>query len=157
VGLRLTNHFARASGAAHFKSVVAVGTFVSMKNVFISSVMKGFSAERQAARKAVESLRMTPVIAEKFGAKPHSSQLACLEGVRASDIYVLILGAKYGFVAQSGLSATEEEYNEARRRGLPVLVFVQNIEREPKQQEFFDRIGGYESGYFPAFFDEPND
>jgi hypothetical protein len=128
-----------------------------MKKVFISSVMRSFSAEREAARNAVESLRMTPVMAESFGAKPHSSQLACLEGVRASDIYVLVLGARYGFIAQSGLAATEEEFNEARRRGLPVLAFVQNGEREPKQQEFFARIGAYETGYFVAFFDEPKD
>jgi hypothetical protein len=134
-----------------------MATVVGMKKVFISSVMRGFGDEREASRKAVESLRMTPVMAETFGAKPHSSQLACLEGVRASDIYVLVLGAKYGFVAQSGLSVTEEEFNEARQRGLPILAFVQKVEREPKQQEFFDRLGRYEAGYFVAFFNEPNE
>lgn len=125
--------------------------------MFVSSVMKGFSPQRKAAQKAIESLRLTPVMAENFGAKPHSSQIACLEGVRASDIYVLVMGSRYGFVAQSGLSVTEEEFIEARSRGLPVLVFVQNVDREPKQQQFYERLGTYEAGYFIASFNEPNE
>ena len=37
--------------------------------VFISSVMRDFEAEREAARAAVESLRLQPVMAEDFGAR----------------------------------------------------------------------------------------
>jgi hypothetical protein len=48
---------------------------------------------------------------------------------------------------------TEEEFNEARQRGLPILWFIKNGEREPAQQEFIDRITSYEEGYFVHFFD----
>lgn len=119
-----------------------------MQRVFISSVMKGFQPERDAARRAVESLGMKPIMAEDFGAKPLSPQLACLEAVRNSDIYVGVLGARHGFRADSGLSVTEEEFQEARRRGLSVLFFVQDVVREPEQQQFVQRIQGYEQGYF---------
>jgi hypothetical protein len=101
--------------------------------------------------------RLREVMAEDFGAKPHSSQVACLQGVRDSDIYIGVLGQRYGFVTQSGKSVTEEEFDEARRRGRPVLVFVQNVQRDPDQQRFFDRIGNYEEGFFVKFFENPQE
>jgi len=125
---------------------------MSQNRVFISSVIKGFEQERAAARRAVESLRQSPVMAEDFGAKPHSARVACLEGVRSSQIYVGILGERYGYVAQSGVSVTEEEFLEARRRGLRLLLFVENGPKESQQQAFLDRISQYEEGYHLAFF-----
>lgn len=117
--------------------------------VFISSVISGFEAERQAVRTAVESLRLEPIMAERdFGAKPYSSQEACLDGVRQSDVYVGIFGPRYGYVAASGKSATEEEFIEARAQGKPILCFVMRGEKESQQQVFLDHIGGYEEGYF---------
>jgi hypothetical protein len=130
---------------------------MAQNRVFISSVIKGFERERGAARRAVESLRQQPVMAEDFGAKPHSAQTACLEGVRSSHIYVGILGERYGFVAQSGFSVTEEEFLEARRCGLRVLLFNQNGPKEARQQDFLDRIKKYEDGYHLDFFTTPDE
>lgn len=124
-----------------------------MKKVFISSTMRDLGAERQAAKTAVEALRQKPVMAEDFGAKPYSSQMACLEGVRQSDVFIAVLGFQYGFVSKAGVSVSEEEFNEARRRGLPILVFVMEGDLEPQQKEFFGRIGKYEEGYFVDFFE----
>jgi hypothetical protein len=129
----------------------------STKNVFVSSVMRDFAPQRIAARAAVESLRQKPIMAEDFGAKPYSSQVACLEGVRQSDIYAGIIGPHYGFVTKAGISVTEEEFDEARKRGLPILWFIQKGSLDPEQQAFFDRIRGYEEGYFVDFFDNPNE
>ena len=75
--------------------------------VFISSVITGFEAQRAAARSAVESLRLQPIMAERdFGAKPYTSQEACLDGVRQCDIYLGIFGTRYGFVTASGKSVS---------------------------------------------------
>lgn len=128
-----------------------------MKKVFVSSVMRDFAAQRHAARNAVEALRLKPVMAEDIGAKPYSSKVACLEGVRQSDIYVGILGPSYGFVTQSGVAVTEEEFAEARKLGLPILWFVQKGDREVDQQAFYDRLRGYEDGFVLDFFDTPDD
>ena len=98
---------------------------MTLHRVFISSVMRDFGHVRSAAREAISSLRQQPVMAEDFGAQPVSSQTACLDGVRSSDIYVGIFGERYGYVAKSGLSATEEEFDEARKQGLPILCFEQ--------------------------------
>jgi hypothetical protein len=126
------------------------------KRVFLSSVMQGFEAERSAATDAIETLRHEVVRAEDFGAKPHSSQLACLEGVRSSDIYVGVFGERYGYPVQSGLSPTEEEFREAVKRGMPVLCFIWKGEKEPRQEEFLKGIKDFEDGYFVEFYSNPD-
>lgn len=118
--------------------------------VFVSSVMQGFEAERAAARDAIELLRHEAVMAEGFGAQPQSSQSACLDKVRSCDVYVGVFGRRYGYVAPSGMSVSEEEFEEARQRGLRILVFVSNEEKDPKQDDFLRKVGDYNSGYFYA-------
>ncbi len=125
------------------------------KRIFLSSVMRGFDTERSAAKDAIETLRHEAIMAEDFGAKPHSSQLACLEGVRTSDVYVGVFGERYGELVQSGLSPTEEEFREARRRGMPILCFISKGDKEPRQEKFLQEIKGFEDGYFVAFYSEP--
>lgn len=75
--------------------------------VFISSLIAGFEPFRAAARIGVTTLRYEPVMAEDFGARPQSPQVACLTGLRSADAMVLILGERYGATQPgSGLSAT---------------------------------------------------
>ena len=128
------------------------------QRIFISSLMRGFADERNAAKEAITRLRQQPVMAEDFGAQPVSSQTACLEGVRNSDIYVGIYAERYGYVAPtSGLAATEEEFQEARRRGMPILCFEKKGAKEPQQETFLNKIKAYETGYAFAFFDSAAD
>jgi hypothetical protein len=129
----------------------------SMK-VFISSLISGFGPERQAARRAVETLRYQPIMAEDFGAQPTSPQVACLQGVRDSDLVVLILGERYGAIPPgSSLSATHQEYREARA-GKPVVAFVQQgVTADPEQSAFIDEVQGWSGGLFRGGFDGPED
>ena len=127
------------------------------RRVFISSVMGGFSAERTAARRAVETLRHLPVMAEDFGATATSPQVACLEGVRQSDIYVGVFGERYGTRVASGLSPTEEEFREAERRGLDMLCFVVKGPRDSDQCQFIDSIKDYEHGKMLAFYESADE
>jgi hypothetical protein len=92
--------------------------------VFISSVISGYAALRDAAAAAIESLGYEVIRAEDFGASPDTPQQACLGGVRDADLVVLLIGARYGAVQASGRSATEEEYREAGE-SKPVLAFVE--------------------------------
>jgi hypothetical protein len=125
------------------------------ERVFISSVMHDFEPQRAAVKAAVNLLGMRPVMAEDFPAKSHSSQVACLEGVALSNIMVLVLGPRYGFVAASGKSVTEEEFDEARRRGIPVLTFLQKGDREADQEAFIGRLRSYEKGYHMPSYSTP--
>ena len=108
-------------------------------------------------RKAVETLRHIPVMADDFGAVPTSPQQACLDGVQQSDVYVGIFGERYGTRVASGLSPTEEEFREAERRGLDMLCFVLDGTLDPDQQKFIDSIKGYEHGKMLAFYKKPED
>lgn len=121
--------------------------------IFISSLIGGFEDQRAAARSAIVALRHEPVVAEDFGAQATSPQVACLQGVRSSDLVVLILGARYGFVqGTSGVSPTHEEYLEARG-SKPILMFVQEgVEREEPQAKFISDVGAWQSGHFRAGF-----
>ena len=129
-----------------------------IQRMFISSVMRDYQPIRQAAKEAVSRLRHQPVMAEDFGASPLTPQQACLEGVRGSDIYLGIFGERYGYIAPtSGIAATEEEYREAQKLGVPILCFVQNGPKEPRQGAFLQGIKDYESGHFVASFDTPQE
>ena len=114
--------------------------------VFISSVVSGFEEFRDAAGNAVSSLGYEPIRAEDFGASTSSPQRACLAGVREADITILLLGARYGAKQASGLSATHEEYREAREHRR-VLAFVQQgVEREPDQAALIREARQWETG-----------
>jgi hypothetical protein len=124
---------------------------------FISSVIGGYRAERDAAVGAVRTLRHEAVTAEDFSAGSDSPQTACLSGVRGSDAVVLLLGARYGEVQASGLSATHEEYREARGSKY-VMAFTQTgVSPEPQQQEFIKDVQTWESGHFTESFGSPEE
>jgi hypothetical protein len=125
--------------------------------VFISSLIAGMKPLRQAARVAVTTLRHEPLMAEDFGAQPLPPQIACLTGVRQADLVILILGESYGTIQPSGLSATHEEYREARGRK-PILAFVQRgIQPDARQKEFLDEVQSWESGLFREGFSAAED
>jgi hypothetical protein len=125
--------------------------------VFISSLISGMEPIRAAAREAVETLRHEAVMAEDFGAKPSSPQIACLQGLRQSDLVALVLGEKYGALQASGLSATHEEYREAKGKK-PVIAFVQEgISPDAQQADFIREVQGWEGGLFRGAFKEAND
>lgn len=126
--------------------------------VFISSLIGGFEELRAAARSAIVALRHEPVVAEDFGARAASPQVACLQGVRSADLVVLILGSRYGFVqGASGVSPTHEEYLEARG-SKPILMFVQeDVERDEQQAKFISEVGAWQTGHFRAGFKTADD
>jgi hypothetical protein len=120
--------------------------------VFVSSLISGMEPLRAAARDAITTLRHEPIMAEDFGARANSPQIACLRGLRDSEVVILILGGGYGAVQASGLSATHEEYEEAKGRK-PVFAFVQEgVEREAKEADFVREVQGWESGLFRSGF-----
>ena len=123
--------------------------------VFVSSLIGGYEEQRAAAQEAIETLGHEVVRAEDFPASAGTPQQACLAAVRDSDLVVLLMGERYGVPQASGLSATHEEYREARERK-PVLVFVESgVTREPAQQKFLDEVQAWATGHFRASFSSP--
>ena len=49
----------------------------------------------------------------------------CLDNVdKSADIFILIVGTRYGYVTNKGKSITNLEYLHAKAKGIPVFVFV---------------------------------
>ena len=103
---------------------------------------------RDLVAEAVQSLGHEVIRAEDFGSLPDSPQSACLSGVRRADVVVLLMGARYGAIQNSGNSATHEEYLEALER-CPVLVMVQEIEqRDDQQRQFLEEVQRWSTGSY---------
>jgi Domain of unknown function (DUF4062) len=125
--------------------------------VFISSLISGMEPLRAVAREAVTTFRHEAIMAEDFGAQANSPQVACLTGLRNADVVILILGDRYGAPQASGLSATHEEYEEAKGRKY-VFAFVQeDVDREPQQSAFVREVQSWESGLFRGGFKTGDD
>lgn len=126
--------------------------------VFLSSLISGFEPFRAAARAAITTLRHEPLMAEDFGASLNSPQVACLTALREADVVLLVLGDRYGAVqANSGLSATHEEYREARGRK-PVIAFVQDgVVPDAEQSDFIAEVQGWSDGLFRGGFKDSGD
>lgn len=124
--------------------------------VFVSSVMDDYRRYRAAARRGIEVAGCEPVMAEDFPSLIVSPRNACLDAVQSSDVYVGILGRRAGSDAPSGQTVVEEEFDEARTRGLPILIFLQEGEREPRQQQFVERVSDYIGGRYRSSFDDPD-
>ncbi|MFD1468715.1 DUF4062 domain-containing protein [Hymenobacter caeli] len=99
-----------------------------MKNklqVFISSTFSDLQLERQAAVEAV--LRSGHISAgmELFSAGNESQLEIIKRWIDESDVYMLILGGRYGSIEKkSGLSYTEIEYRYAVEKNKPVFSIV---------------------------------
>jgi hypothetical protein len=120
--------------------------------VFVSSVMEGFEEFRQAAKKGIIAAGAIPVLIEDFPALPVSPRNACLDGVDSSDIYVAILGDRGGWTSPSGKLVVEEEYDEACRRRLRILVFVKDTVRDDKAQHLVKTLSDYIVGMLRPTF-----
>lgn len=122
--------------------------------IFISSLINNMESQRVSAATAINDLGHEPIRAESYPASPDSPQSACLSGVRDSDLVILILGEKYGFIQDSGLSATHEEYREAKERK-PVLAFIQTgVDFDKKQSAFVEEVQDWSSGQYTASFED---
>lgn len=125
--------------------------------VFISSLIGRYEPFRGAAVDAVETLGHQVLRAEDFPASSGSPQQACLAAVRGCDVVVLLMGERYGYRQPSGLSATHEEYREARERK-PVLVFVESgVTLEAEQAAFLNEVEDWSTGHFRASYSTPEE
>jgi hypothetical protein len=112
---------------------------MAVPSVFISSVVLGFEKVREQAAEGVERLGMHPVRSERLAASSDSPRRALLDQIAAADIYLLLIGERYG---DAEPSPTEEEYEEAVRLHKPVLILAQVGARDPEQEGFLSRVRG---------------
>ncbi|WP_375477046.1 DUF4062 domain-containing protein [uncultured Jatrophihabitans sp.] len=118
--------------------------------VFISSVRRGLDEERDALPGLITALGHTPLAFEDFTTRSVPSRQACVDGVKAADAYVLLIGPHYGHrFEDTGQSPTHDEWVTAQQTGIPRLVFLKDgVEMDDDQREFYRSISNYISGVF---------
>lgn len=93
--------------------------------VFVSSTYTDLIEERQAAVSAILKSGHIPAGMELFTAGDKSQWETIKRWIDESDVYMLILGGRYGSIeSDSGLSYTELEYNYALEIGKPLFACV---------------------------------
>ncbi|EPF7603110.1 DUF4062 domain-containing protein [Vibrio vulnificus] len=96
--------------------------------VFVSSTCFDLGQVRSDIRDLIHTFGLEPILSEydSFPVSPDTDTISnCLRNVREkADIFVLIIGGRYGFQTENGKSITNLEYLEAKKKGIPIYVFV---------------------------------
>jgi hypothetical protein len=95
--------------------------------VFVSSTYSDLIEERQAAVEAILSSSHIPAGMELFAAGDESQMTVIERWIDESDVYLLILGGRYGSIEKStGKSYTHLEYEYALSKSKPLFALVIN-------------------------------
>ncbi|MBB6091189.1 hypothetical protein HNQ60_000035 [Povalibacter uvarum] len=95
-------------------------------SVYLSSTLEDLKPERAEVEQVLSSQAQ---IIQSYEASPRALIESCFEDIEKSDVYVLILGLRYGFrpvnakLNPEGLSITELEYRHAVRKKKDCYVF----------------------------------
>lgn len=93
--------------------------------VFVSSTYTDLIEERQTAVQAILDAGHIPAGMELFKAGNESQLQTIYKWIDESDIYMLILGGRYGSLeSKSGKSYTQLEYEYALSKNIPVFAVV---------------------------------
>jgi hypothetical protein len=97
-------------------------------SVFVSSTCYDLNQVRADMKRFFDGMGLDPILSEtpSFAVNPQTGPVEnCLQAVKErADIFVLIVGDRYGSQNESGKSITNLEYLEARAKGVPVYAFV---------------------------------
>lgn len=97
-------------------------------NVFVSSTCYDLSQIRMDLREYFENCGYIPILSEfrDFPINPTIGTVEnCLSAVNDNaDIFVLIVGTRYGSQIQSDLSITNLEFLAAKDKGIPIYIFI---------------------------------
>jgi Domain of unknown function (DUF4062) len=129
------------AAAAEIPSADSVREWARDKCAFVSSVMSELAEERQATAAGVREVGLRAVLFEEFGGRDADPEQAYLAEVEGSDIYIGIMGRRYGKPLKTRFSATHAEYLHAEKHALRIAVWTSAAaDREGHEQSFLDEI-----------------
>jgi predicted ATPase len=119
--------------------------------VFVSSTLQELAPERAAARRAIESLQLVPVLFE-LGARPHPPEMLYRAYLGQSHVFVGIYWESYGWMPPGNeVSGIDHEYRLST--GMPRLLYVKEPapDRGPSMTAFLERLIVDGSASFTTF------
>jgi WD40 repeat protein len=134
--------------------------------VFISGTQDDMKPERDAVDRAVNSTTLaTGIRAEATASQPKSPRAWIEQQIHECNIYIGVYSHRYGWVIpDENVSATEFEFNLARKLGKPILVWIRKLRNEEKtktgfdrQEQFLNRVSDFSAGFLRQEFDNPAD
>ena len=108
--------------------------------VFVSSTLGELADERRAVSRAIEALRLTPVMFE-LGARPYPPRKVYQQYLAQSDVFIGLYWQRYGQPAPGmQVSGLEEEFDLSG--ALPRLLYVKApaVGRDPRLGDLLARI-----------------
>ena len=110
--------------------------------VFVSSTCYDLKQIREDIREFFTSNYSFEVLLSEFDSFPVDPCIGtfenCLNNVdNSADVFILIVGTRYGYVTDQGKSITNLEYLHAKAKGIPIYVFVS------KAREYSSLFLGY--------------
>lgn len=143
------------------KEARSVNRLVVMLKPFIIMVSSTFDLilERKAADIAIRELHLDGFLAEKYESIASTPRDVCEFVAMNCDMFILIIGERYGHVPEGGgISVVQLEY-EAARADSPqkILAYVKEgvIREEVRLLEFLKVVENYNSGHFRSSFTSP--
>lgn len=119
---------------------------MSQLKVFVSSTCYDLSQIRADLFDFLTDLGYQPILSEfvNFPIEPDIDTIDnCIQNINDADLFILIIGARYGYITDSGKSITNSEYLYAKQRGIPTYIFIQKtivtilpIWKKNKQADF---------------------
>ena len=92
--------------------------------VFVSSTFVDLEEERQKVLQTLMEMDCIPAGMELFPAADEEQWEFIQKVIDDCDYYLLIIGGKYGSVADDGLSYTEKEFDYAVNKGIKVIALI---------------------------------
>jgi hypothetical protein len=114
-------------------------------NIFISSTISDLHHLRDAVRDTVLDLHYLPRMSEygDLGYLPAISAIdSCYQSIRECQLFILIIGKKYGYLDKNSYSVTHNEFRTAKELNIPIIclidqevnTFKQIYEANPKKK-----------------------
>lgn len=117
--------------------------------VFVSSTYTDLKEERMEVITALLDMDCIPVGMEYFPASNDTAWEYIQPLIDSSDYYIVIIGGRYGSLAEGDVSFTRKEYEYAVSQGVPTLAFVHEdpgklpgdrIELDPQRRALLDEF-----------------
>ena len=116
--------------------------------VFISSVQSEFAQERQRVFDFIRTDELMgqyfePFIFEQIAAQDKNPRQLYLDEASSCQVYLLLVGKRYGNILPEGVSPTEKEYQAAGEGNAWRVAFISDLDgqqREEKEEHFFKKV-----------------